>query len=136
MPILKQKPEAVEMLLYRQLPGDIKILLGGPENAAITDAILKEAGLSETYIPYINAVTFGLFVGELNPKDLKEGVKEWLALEDAKAQLVVALIKKHFVEPHKEFLEHFYNKKSAPVQRVPEERGRQNVVNLKTPNKE
>jgi len=77
-------------------------------------------------------VVFGLFVDELNPKDLVYAIKEWLALEDAKAELVAALVRKVFIEPHKDFLEKMYkNTSQAPPSPPNDSQERSNVVNLK-----
>jgi len=133
MSIIKLKPEAVKMLLYSKFPNPIKYLLAGLENVELTTKILQEAALGEDVRPYLNTVVFGLFVGELDPKDLVEGVKEWLGLETAKSELVAALVRKTFVEPHKAFLENLYKKSpSVPAPPVPNQtEQRSNVVNLK-----
>jgi len=125
MNILQKKSSYIEEELYFRLPDEIKAILGGPDNLTITTNIIKTAGLSEDFRPYINTVAFGLFIGELNPKFLVQGVKEWLALDDTKTQLVATLIKKTFVDPHQDFLNSLYNPKPTPP--VPQS----NVVDLK-----
>jgi len=132
MSVIKLKPNAVEMLFYRKLPNPIKHILAGPENVELTTKILQEAAIGENYRPYLNTVVFGLFVDELNPKDLVYAIKEWLALEDAKAELVAALVRKVFIEPHKDFLEKMYkNTSQAPPSPPNDSQERSNVVNLK-----
>lgn len=132
MPVIKLKPNAVEMLFYRKLPNPIKHILAGPESGEMATKILQEAGLSEEFRPYLNTVIFGLFVGELNPKDLAQGIKEWLGLEPAKSELVAALVRKVFIEPHKDFLEKIYkNTGPTPPSSPSANQERSNVVNLK-----
>lgn len=130
MPVIKLKPNAVEMLFYRKLPNPIKHILAGPESGELTTKILQEAALGEEFRPYLNTVVFGMFVGELDPKDLVQGVKEWLNLETAKSELVAALVRKTFVEPHKNFLENLYKKSPSPPAQNSGD-ARSNVVNLK-----
>ena len=110
------------------LPDPIKEVLGGPDNVDFTTQIMKTAGLTEDFRPYINTVVFGLFVGELNPKFLVQGVTEWLALDDTKAQLVASLIKKVFIDPYQDFLDAVYKQKTLPPS-PPVPQG--NVVDLK-----
>lgn len=129
MPALQKKSNYVEMQLYYRLPDTIKEILGGPDNVDITTQLMKTAGLSEDFRPYINTVVFGLFVGELNPIQLVEAVKEWLAVDEVKAQLVASLIKKTFIEPHIDFLTKLYNPAAASAKpSIPPG----NVVNLKS----
>ena len=133
MPALQKKPRNVQLLLYRHLPNKIKDILGGPDNVDMTSDIMKQAGLTEEFRPYINTVVFGLFVGELNPRLLPQAIKEWLAVDDAKAYEVAGLVKKVFVDPHIDFLSALYKEKltsSPPASNIPPVPG-ENVVNLK-----
>ena len=129
MSVLQQKPNIIQRKLYDQLPSPIKHVLGGPENVEMTSVIMKEAGLTEEFRPYINTLVFGLFVGELDPKLLVQAVKEWLAVGDVEAQRVAGLIKKGVVEPHQDFLDSLYEKTSA--QPASSSLPQSNVVNLK-----
>lgn len=131
MPSLQKKPEALEKQLYFRLPDEIKDILGGPDNVKLTTNIIKSAELTEEFRPYINTIVFGLFIGELNPTLLIEATKEWLALDDARSQMVAMLIKKTFVDPHYDFLTKVYNlpTRTTPLgASVPQG----NVVNLRT----
>ncbi len=139
MPALQKKTPAVEQLFYKKLPEDIQIILGGPDNVELTTVIMKQAGLTEEFRPYINTVVFGLFVGELNPRLLPQAVKEWLSIDDKKAYEVAGLIKQTFVDPHIEFLSALYKEKFTasppivvipPKPKAPDVPG-ENVVNLK-----
>ena len=130
MPVLQKKPDLVEMHIYAALPNSIKHILGGPDNVEFTKNIIETAGLTEDFRTYINTVVFGLFVGELNPRFLTQAVKEWLAVDDAKALLVAALIKKTFIDPHQDFLNSLYQQKQTttlPPSSVPQG----NMVDLK-----
>ena len=128
MPAIQRKPDILEKRIYAQLPDHIKDILGGPENITMTATIMRSAQLTEDFRPYINTLVFGLFIGELNPVQLGEAVKEWLALDDAQTQVVAGLIKKTFVDPYYEFLAPLYHLPSKPNSAsVPP----LNVVNLK-----
>lgn len=120
------------MALFRKLPDHIKDVVAGIESVELITNILTQTGLPETARPLLNDIIYGLFIGELAPHLLLDAIKEELRLDDTKAELVGALVKKSFVEPNIDFLTRLYQNipKQNPAQNpnsVPPE----NVVNLK-----
>lgn len=132
MSIRKQKSYIVAISLFKELPDRVKDALGSVESVEQTSTILSQAQLPENARIPLNDIVYGLFIGEFPPSLLTDVIKEEMRLEEAKAQLVAALVRKTFVEPHIEFLTNLYqdapkiNPKSPLVPQG-------NVVNLAKP---
>lgn len=117
------------MKVFESLPEGVKDDLATIQGVEKIDSILMQSQLGEPMRARINNIVYGLFIGELPPQLLTDAIKEELQLEEAKAQLVAALIRKAFVEPHIDFLTKLYQGTPKTISQTPSV-PQGNVVNL------